>query len=113
MNPGGCAAYVFPVTSNQQYFLIHPARKAGDPYENYCPKAQVEVEVSTSENLTTFSCFTDPDDCASSACLGTFQSLLAEDISEVQLSLFTREGDVNTASIWEINISEVSFRRLL
>ena len=108
MNPGGCAVYVLPVTSNQKYLMIHPARKAGDPYENYCPKAKVEVEVSTNDNQTMFYCFTEPDDCHSSACIGNFESVLAEETSEVQMSLCTQEEDTNTASIWEINISEVS-----
>ena len=88
--------------------MIHPARKAGDPYETYCPKAKVEVEVSTNDNQTLFYCFTDPDDCHSSACIGNFESVLAEETSEVQMSLCTQEEDTNTASIWEINISEVS-----
>ena len=108
MNPGGCAVYVLPVTSNQKYLMIHPARKAGDPYENYCPKAKVGVEVSTNDNQTLFYCFTEPDDCHSSACIGNFESVLAEETSEVQMSLCTQEEDTNTASIWEINISEVS-----
>ena len=108
MNPGGCAVYVLPVTSNQKYLMIHPARKAGDPYETYCPKAKVEVEVSTNDNQTMFNCFTEPDDCHSSACIGNFESVLAEETSEVQMSLCTQEEDTNTASIWEINISEVS-----
>ena len=57
-----------------------------------------------------FYCFTDPDDCHSSACLGSFESLLAEDTSEVQMSLCTQEEANNTASIWEIDISEVSVK---
>ena len=48
LNPGGRAVYNLPVDvgDEQSFVLIHPARKAGDIYENYCPKGRVEVEVS-------------------------------------------------------------------
>ena len=106
LNPGGCAAYVFPVEEDQKYAMIHPGRKAGDMYENYCPKARVEVEIYSNDLQTTFSCFPDPDDCYSSACVGSFESILTPDIKSVELRLCTQENDVNTASIWEINISQ-------
>ena len=98
---------MFPVKRDQKYVLMHPGRKPGDLYENYCPKAKVEVEISSPDLQTEFTCFPDPDDCHSSACVGNFLSLLTEDISEVQVTLRTEEQEVNTASIWELNISEV------
>ena len=87
--------------------MIRPARKS-DPEENFYPNAKVDVEVSTNGLHTNFSCFPDPEDCHYCACVGNFESLLTEDISEVQMSLCTQEEANNTASLWEIDISEVS-----
>ena len=102
--------YVLPVdvTDEQKYALIHPARKAGDsPYENYCPKAQINVVVSTNDQEAAFTCFPDSTDCSSSACVGNFESILNENIEGVEISLCVDENDANTGSIWEINISKV------
>lgn len=87
--------------------MIHPARKAGVPWENYCPKGKVDVEVAAGDQRYQFQCFPEPDDCGSSACIGDFLSLLTENVTEVDLSLCVAETEVNTAAIWEINISEV------
>ena len=89
--------------------MIRPARKStGDRFEDYAANAQVDVEVSTNSLQTMFSCFPDPDNCHYCACVGTLESLLTGNMTEVAMSLCTREEDVNTASIWEIDISEVS-----
>ena len=95
------------MTSEQKYVMIRPARKS-DPEENYYPNAKVDVDVSTNGLQTNFSCFPDPEDCHYCACVGNFESLLTEDISVVQMSLCTHEDANNTASLWEIDISEVS-----
>ena len=107
MNPGGCSVYVLPVNEEQKFAIIHPARKAGDPWENYCPKGRVDVQVTNNDQQTTFSCFPDPDDCRSNACVGSFESIITEGLSEIELSLCVNAKEVNTASIWEINISKV------
>ena len=107
LKPGGCAGYILPVTTEQKYVMIRPARKS-DPEENYYPNAKVDVVVSTNGLQTNFSCFPDPEDCHYCACVGNFQSLLTEDISEVEMSLCTQEEANITASIWEIDITEVS-----
>ena len=107
MNPGGCAEYQLPVEVDQKFAIIHPARKAGEPYEDYCPKAAVDVEITANGLQTQFSCFPDPDNCKSTACVGNFESVMSEDVTEVQLSLCVADTDPNTAAIWEINISEV------
>ena len=97
------------VAEEQKYALIHPARKAGDtPYENYCPKAQIDVVVSTNGQETSFTCFPDSTDCSSSACVGNFDPILNENIEEVELSLCVDVNDANTGAIWEINISKVN-----
>ena len=88
--------------------MIHPARKAGVPWENYCPKGKVDVEMAAGDQKYVFQCFPDPEDCGSSACIGDFLSLLTENVTEIDLSLCVAETEVNTAAIWEINISEVS-----
>ena len=105
LNPGGCAVYVLPVNSGQKYVMIRPGRKS-DP-EGYYPNAKVDVEVSTNSTQTTFSCFPDPEDCHYCACVGNFESVLTEDIAEVEMSLCTQEDANITASLWEIDISEV------
>ena len=64
------------------------------------------MEIYSNDLQTTFSFFPDPDDCYSSACVGSFESILTPDIKSVELRLCTQENDVNTASIWEINISQ-------
>ena len=109
MNPGGCAVYDLPidVEDEQGFVLIHPARKAGDIYENYCPKGRVEVEVSNNDQQAAFSCFLDPNDCSSHTCVGEFFSILDETTKKVELSLCVPSEETNTASIWEINISKV------
>ena len=111
MNPGGCAVYVLPVNveDDQKFALIHPGRKdVGELYEKYCPKGRVEVEVYQNDKKANFSCFVDPDDCKSSTCVGDFATVLEDETEEVELSLCVPEDEVNTASIWEINISKVS-----
>ena len=109
LNPGGCAVYDLPVDveDEQGFVLIHPARKAGDIYENYCPKGRVEVEVSNNDQQAAFSCFLDPNDCSSHTCVGEFFSILDETTKKVELSLCVPSEETNTASIWEINISKV------
>ena len=92
---------------DQKFAIIHPARKAGEPYEDFCPKAVVDVELSANGLQTQFSCFPDPDNCKSTACVGNYESVMSEDVAEVQLSLCVADTDPNTAAIWEINISEV------
>ena len=87
--------------------MIRPGRKS-DPEENYYSNAQIDVEVSTSSLQTNFSCFPDPEDCLYCACVGNFESVLTEDIAEVEMSLCTQEEANITASLWEIDISEVS-----
>ena len=107
LNPGGCAVYRFPLEADQRFAMIHPARKAGVPWESYCPKGSMEVEVAAGDQKYLFRCFPDPEDCGSSACIGDFLSLLTENVTEVDLSLCVPETEVNTAAIWEINMSEV------
>ena len=46
LSPGGCAEYVLPVKADQNFAIIHPARKTTEgPYEDYCPKALINVAV--------------------------------------------------------------------
>ena len=90
--------------------MIHPARKAGVPWEVYCPKGKVDVEVRNGDQQSAWECFPDPDNCDASACVGDFYSLLSEDSNEIRLSLCVNEAQVNTASIWEINVSEVELK---
>ena len=97
---------------DQKFAIIHPARKAGEPYEDFCPKAVVDVELSANGLQTQFSCFPDPDNCKSTACVGNYESVMSEDVAEVQLSLCVADTDPNTAAIWEINISEVRWKYL-
>ena len=109
LNPGGCAEYKLPVETDQQFAIIHPARKdVGGPYENYCPKAKVDVTVEANGLKANFNCFLEADSCSSSSCAGSFASVLSEDVAEVQLSLCVADTDPNTAAIWEIDISKVS-----
>ena len=108
LNPGGCAEYKLPVETDQQFAIIHPARKdVGGPYENYCPKAKVDVTVEANGLKANFNCFLEADSCSSSSCAGSFASVLSEDVAEVQLSLCVADTDPNTAAIWEIDISKV------
>jgi len=112
LNPGGCAVYVLPVDveDDQIFALIHPGRKEveGQLYEYYCPKGRVEVEVTSNGQKANFSCFLDPEDCKSNACVGDFQSILEDDTEDVELSLCVPVDEVNTASIWEINVSKAN-----
>ena len=108
LNPGGCAVYVLPLTSTQKYAMIRPARKS-EPNEDFFPNAEVDVDISTNDGLQIkFSCFPDPDDCHYCSCVGNLESILTEDITEVEMSLCTLEEANITASLWEIDISEVS-----
>ena len=106
LNPGGCAVYVLPLTSTQKYVMIRPARKS-EPNEDFFPNAEVDVEISANGLQTNFSCFPDPDDCHYCSCVGNLESILTEGITEVEMSLCTREEANITASLWEIDISEV------
>ena len=108
LNPGGCAVYVLPVFEEQRFAIIHPARKAGEYYDDYCPKGEINIHISNNEQLTNFTCFPDPDDCRSNACVGDFESIITEGLTEVELSICVNEEEVNTAAIWELNISKVS-----
>ena len=108
LNPGGCAEYKLPVETDQQFAIIHPARKdVGGPYENYCPKAKVDVGVEANGLEASFSCFLDSASCESLACVGSFENVLSEDVSEIKMSLCVADSDPNTAAIWEIDISKV------
>ena len=60
----------------------------------------------TDGKIERFSCFMDPDDCGSNACLGDFQSILTNATTEVWMMLCVPEEEENTAAIWEINISK-------
>ena len=110
LKPGGCAVYDLPVNveDGQRFALVHPGRKEveGELYEHYCPKARVEAEISYKLEKANFSCFLDPEDCKSNACVGDFQSVLEEETKGVQLKLCVPADEENTASIWEINISK-------
>ena len=98
------------VEEGQRFALIHPGRKEieGELYEYYCPKGRVEVEASSNEQKTSFSCFLDPEDCKSNECVGDLQSILEDETEEVELSLCVPIEEVNTASIWEIDISKAN-----
>ena len=108
LNPGGCAVYQLPVETDQQFAIIHPARKDGDPWPNYCPKASVNVTITASNLQEDFTCFHEADNCDSTACVGNFESVMSKiQVTEIQMSLCVAATDPNTAAIWEINISQV------
>ena len=44
---------------------------------------------------------------ASTPCVGSFESVLGNNVTEVSLNLCVMENDNNTAAIWEIDISKV------
>ena len=108
LNPGGCAVYQLPVEIDQKFAIIHPARKDGDPWPNYCPKASVNVTITASDLQEDFTCFHEADNCDSTACVGNFESVMSKmQVTEIQMSLCVAATDPNTAAIWEINISQV------
>lgn len=114
LNPGGCASYSLPFRVDQTSVMVHPARKMGSVYQDYCNKGKVEAEVSINgkADKVRFDCFTDPTSCSSKACLGQVGPVLAdldqEDLEAVhtcRLSLCVPANETRTASLWEINIS--------
>ena len=93
--------------------MIHPARKAGETYENYCPKGKLDVEISSSDDSkTSFICFPDPEDCQSTACVGDFSSVITGETNEIELNLCVDQSEEYTAAVWEINVSKVNFKNL-
>ena len=108
LNPGGCAEYRLPVDEGQKFAIIHPARKdGGGSNEVYGPKATVDIGVKANEIQTNFFCFTEPNNMASTPCVGSFESVLGNNVTEVSLNLCVNENDNNTAALWEIDISKV------
>ena len=111
LNPGGCAMYQFPVKTDQQFAIIHPARKAADgPFESYAPKARVDVQVKANGLETEFVCFPEADSPDSTSCVESFVPVLSKNVTEVQMVLCVNESDPNTAAIWEIDISKVGLK---
>ena len=97
-----------PVDEGQKFAIIHPARKdGGGSNEVYGPKATVDIGVKANEIQTNFFCFTEPNNMASTPCVGSFESVLGNNVTEVSLNLCVNENDNNTAALWEIDISKV------
>ena len=108
MNPGGCAEYKLPVEADQKFAIILPARKdVGGPYEDYCPRARVDVGGEANGLRPEFVCFASADNCDATSCTGSFQSVINDEVTEIEMSLCVAESDPNTAAIWEILISKV------
>ena len=75
LKPGGCATYSLPAHVNQGNFFLHPARKQGQVYEDYCNKGPIlgnvqleNASLNSPQSIASFSCFPDPTDCHSTAC---------------------------------------------
>ena len=103
--------YQFPVEKDQQFAIIHPARKAADgPFESYAPKARVDVQVKANGLETEFVCFPEANSTDSTSCVGSFVPVLSKNVTLVQMVLCVNESDPNTAAIWEIDISKVGLK---
>jgi len=112
LNPGGCGFYQFPLEHDQKFCYVQPAKKQGDFYQDYCDKAAVSVEVSTTDGAskTSFRCFEESsgvDPCSSSSCQGDMSSLeVPTDVNtEVKVKVCTDADARHLGSIWEVNFS--------